>query len=101
MEPINEYQHLFYVAENGDEIGTRKYVMSAPKEGERVEWLRVLKQLFASTESRVHPASLLEGYLFKKGKKTKKSKKKGEEDEEAETKEERETQGRQEVRGET
>jgi len=61
-------KYLFWVAENGDETGTRRYFMTARSDAERDAWLQTLRTMFARKNPQVVPLSLKEGYLYKASK---------------------------------
>lgn len=57
----------FTLAENGDELGTRKFHLRAESEKLRMGWARTLNKLIASKSHTIMEGSIFEGYLFKKG----------------------------------
>lgn len=56
---------MFSVAENGDEQGTRTYVLHAKDIAVRAAWMQAFANLLKTKDTRVNPNSLKEGYMRK------------------------------------
>lgn len=56
---------MFSLAENGDEAGTRTYILRATDNPKRSHWLAVLNSVLKEKDTKVNPRSVKEGYLRK------------------------------------